>query len=103
MSDKPDLSVLFSMLASNGGSKNMVPEELLVNLMNSSSTQSASYHTTGNNANDETSNNNDAWRTMHTSTNKEAKNISADANKESSSDGTGTNSIPDMEMMMKLM
>lgn len=53
MSEKPDLSNLFSMLASNSEVKNAIPEELLTTLMSSSSHSNSNINTV--NASDNTS------------------------------------------------
>lgn len=83
MNDTPDLSALLSMLSSKDGNQNINPQELLANLMNSSS----------NNASNDTSLNN--------STNKQDfYNDYSDSTTKNSND---TSNMPDMEMMMKLM
>lgn len=48
MSDKPDLSALLAMLSNNNDKKNINPEELLANLMNSSNEKNSQSNTSEN-------------------------------------------------------
>ncbi|MBQ9314725.1 MAG: hypothetical protein IJ220_07040 [Clostridia bacterium] len=86
MSDKPDLSALLSMLTNTAENKNVIPEELLSKLMNSSSTHSNNSSSNGDNSKESIN---------HDST--------ASFSSEKSNHATNTNNVPDMEMMMKLM
>ena len=83
MSDKPDLSELFSMLSSNSGNADMA-KHMIENLMNSSNATNSSNST---NTNEKSHASKDTTYTD-------------DINQQ---DGNPSNSIPDMETILKLM